>query len=102
MPGAERDTNPASARLAPSSVARPCEGATNVSNANSAITGPVIALLALLTLVAPSQGRATDDGASLALAGFVSRSAPGMAQSTDLGDIAVEIDASLPQIGKQG
>jgi len=66
------------------------------------LTSLVIALLALLTLVTPSQGQATDDGASLALAGFVSRSARGMAQSTDLGDIAVEIDASLPQMGKQG
>lgn len=66
------------------------------------LTIPVIPLLALLTLATPSQGRATDNGASLAFAQFVLRSAPGMAESTDPGDIAIEIDASLPQMGKQG
>jgi hypothetical protein len=58
--------------------------------------------LALLAVLAPSQVRATDDGASLAFARFVSRSTPAMAQSTDFGDMAIEIEASLPQMGKQG
>ena len=58
--------------------------------------------LALLALFMPSQVRAADDGASLAFARFVSRSTPGVAQSTDLGDMAIEIEASLPQMGKQG
>jgi hypothetical protein len=62
------------------------------------LTIPLIPLLALLTL---SQARAADNGASLAFSRFLSRSAPGMPQSTDIGPIAVEIDASLPQMSKQ-
>jgi hypothetical protein len=65
--------------------------------------GPVIALLALMTLFTPSLALAgDDDGASLAFARFVSRSAPGTAESIEVGDVAVEIQASLPQMGKQG
>jgi hypothetical protein len=65
--------------------------------------GPVIAFAGLLTLFTlPPALAADDDGASLAFARFVTRAAPGTAASIDGGDIAVEIQASLPQMGKQG
>jgi hypothetical protein len=66
------------------------------------VTIPVIPLLALLALLTPSQVEAADDGASMAFARFVSLSTTGMARSTDLGDMSIEIDASLPQMGKEG
>jgi hypothetical protein len=61
----------------------------------------VIPLLAILTIWTPSQARAADDGASLAFARFAAHSAPGP-ESTAAGDVAIEIEASLPQAGKQG
>jgi hypothetical protein len=60
----------------------------------------VIPLLAMLFLLPPSQAWAADDGASMAFARFAARSSA--VASTDTGDIAIEIDASLPQTGKQG
>jgi hypothetical protein len=59
-----------------------------------------VAPLLMMLLLVPSQAWAADDGASLAFARFAARSAA--VASTSSGDIAIEIDASLPQTGKQG
>jgi hypothetical protein len=63
-------------------------------------TAPLIPLLALLTFLTV-QARGADNGASLALARFISRSA-GPPPPAGGNEMAVEIDASLPQMGKQG
>ena len=61
---------------------------------------PFAALLALLVFFTPSQARGADDDASLAFARFVTHSGP--AYQPAGGDMVVEIDASLPQMDKQG
>lgn len=60
------------------------------------LTSVILPFIWLLTVLAPAAARASDNGASLALDRFLSRS------SHETGDIAVEIDASLPELGKQG
>ncbi len=65
-----------------------------------------IALLALAILLTPSTAQAADDGASMAFARYVSTYVTTTAQGDhsfpDRGDIVLEIDASLPKLGKQG
>jgi hypothetical protein len=65
-----------------------------------------IPLLAVVLLLAPSTVWAAGDGASLAFARYVSTyvttAARGDHGFPDRGDIVLEIDASLPKLGKQG
>jgi hypothetical protein len=65
------------------------------------LTAPLIPILALLAFLTPIQARGADAGANMALARFVSRSAanPSAAGGDEM---AVDIEASLPQMGKQG
>jgi hypothetical protein len=65
-----------------------------------------IALLAIVILLTPSTVQAADDGASMAFARYVTTyvttSAQGDDRLSDRGDTVLEIDASLPKLGKQG
>lgn len=69
-----------------------------------AMTLPAISLLALMTLLTPSVVQAADAGASMAFARYVSTVVTnrGVANAIDSSDIVVEIDGSLPKLGKQG
>jgi hypothetical protein len=63
-------------------------------------------LLAVMILLAPSTMSAAEDGANMAFARYVSTyvttTAEGDHGFPDRGDIVLEIDASLPKLGKQG
>jgi hypothetical protein len=62
-------------------------------------------LLALVSLLIPSTVRAADDGAGMAFARYVTANVSTTPEESDLldrGDTVLEIDASLPKLGKQG
>jgi hypothetical protein len=64
------------------------------------------ALLAFVILLTPSTVQAAGDGASMAFSRYVTTCVTTAAQENrgfpDRGDIVLEIDASLPKLGKQG
>jgi hypothetical protein len=70
------------------------------------ITLAVIPLLALAILLTPSTVLAADDGASMAFARYLTTYITTAAQENyglpGRGDVVLEIDASLPKLGKQG
>ena len=66
------------------------------------MTVSTILLLALFLLLTPSPAWSADDGASMAFARYISTPVPGNHGMTADGDMALEIDAALPKLDKQG